>query len=217
MNVFACFYGLWLNPLTGGITKFGVTTIKHLLRRVQDVPEFTAWANDFCFSSRTFLLLKMSYQIVVSRKYLPTPFTVPSPTKHIHLLGLPIASQLPHVYCRQIFILWCLAMPSKSTSLQASRPFFLTCYPHSIHVVNLRRAYSFFLALDFFHRGHVFCIWQDTSRRKDYHQRCPWHKYSASFLANLAAVHNPLMVCLPCLHNYLAFIIASCLGCSVGG
>ena len=102
MNVFACFYGLRLNPLTGGITKFCVTTIKHL-RRVQDVPEFTAWANDFCFSSRAFLLLKMSHQIVVSRKYLPTVLTLPSPTKHIHLLDVKtMASQLPHVYSRQV-------------------------------------------------------------------------------------------------------------------
>ena len=34
MNVFTCFYGLCLNPLTGAITKFCVPTIKHLLRRV---------------------------------------------------------------------------------------------------------------------------------------------------------------------------------------
>ena len=33
MNVFNCFYGLCLNPLTGVITKFCIPTIKHLLRR----------------------------------------------------------------------------------------------------------------------------------------------------------------------------------------
>ena len=66
-EVFACFYSLCLNPLTGGITKFCVTAIKYLLRRVEDVPEFTAWTNGFCFSSSTSLLFKMYCQVLVSR------------------------------------------------------------------------------------------------------------------------------------------------------
>ena len=36
-------------------------------------------------------------------------------------------------------------------------------------------------------------MWQGTSRRKDYHQSCLWHKYSTCPLANLAVVRNPLM------------------------
>ena len=86
-------------------------------------------------------------------------------------------------------------MPSKSTSLVVPRPFFFSAYyHHNIHMLDLRRPHSFFLALDFFYREHVFCIWLDTSRRKEYHQMCPWNKYNSCFLASLVTVHNPLMV-----------------------
>ena len=52
------------------------------------------WTNDFCFSSSISLHLKMYCQVLVLRKYLPTAFTFPLLTKHIHLLDVKtMASQ----------------------------------------------------------------------------------------------------------------------------
>ena len=56
--------------------------------------EFTTWTDNFCFSSNTPLLPKMPYQILVSRKDLPITFTLPSLTKHIHLLNVKTVTPL---------------------------------------------------------------------------------------------------------------------------
>ena len=146
--------------------------------------EFTAGTNDFCFSSSTSLLLKMYCQVLVSRKYLPTVFTFPSRTKHIHLLDAKaMASKQSHVYCWQVVFVLGVAVdlpPYRSCILppillwfiqhyiyivvscnaiktnkfcRPHVPFFSNCYHHSIHALNLRLHYGFFLAFDFFYHG----------------------------------------------------------------
>ena len=80
----------------------------------------------------------------------------------------------------KIFTLWCLAILSKSTSFVGLMSLFLNFYRHSIHALRFWLHHSYFLASDFFHRGQAFCIWQGTSKRKDYPQTCLMHKYNQS-------------------------------------
>ena len=121
-----------------------------------------------------------------------------------------------------IFTLWCLVMHSKPTRFVGlTSLFFKLLSPQYSHA--RPKAASQFLAPDFFHHGQGFCIWQGTSTRRDYHERCPVHKYNACPLTNQVMEHNPLMAHLmpPILLNMpkndLAFIITLYLACSCGG
>ena len=73
-------------------------------------------------SSSTSLLLKMPYQILVSHKYLPTTFTFPLLTKHIHFLDVKTVTP-PIIPC----LLWashfCTGSCHRLTAIWILHPF----------------------------------------------------------------------------------------------